>query len=301
MRRHLQELQHRAEVSKVIIRDNSIDDEGDTSSMRRKEPNRSKHCLIYITCRMPAIWCEISELCNLAYRCLTLHTLSSLTMTAPVTPKSILRMPNIECFPDIELLWLMNLFAHADGRSTCKLYAARVDSRNRAYLNSIYWRQDEVVRGHFEHCWFDNLIAFREAQAKYGRILRNTYYMVNLNVVHRETVDKENMLTVVPDGFWTDQDFMLRRLVNVVFAVDCTADVRAWTAIQNAIEKQTAALPSLRLLAVQVFRGACSSDDSEEMARFLAFSLRGLAKARCIVVEVHYLVRPVASVEALLL
>ena len=200
-------------------------------------------------------------------------------------------MRNLESFPENELLWLMNLFAHADGHSICRPYAARVEDRNRTYLNSVDRRQDEVAKRQIEHCWFDDPLAFQQAQDKYGRLFRYTYWALNLTVARGDAVGKKkNMLTVVADSVWMDQDFMLRRLINVVFTVDSTADIRAWIAIQDAIEKQTIALPSLERLAVQVFCSSSNGDTSEEMTRFLAFSLEDLAKARGIMVEVHCLV-----------
>lgn len=205
---------------------------------------------------------------------------------------SILRMPNIESFPDNELLWLMNLFAHADGFLNCRPYKARLEARRQRVIDGT-----RAQKRRFEACWFDNPYEFRDALVKRERIFQCTYHAVDLSVARRgQERETDSTARIVADSTWLGCSFMLHRIINLVITIDSATDLEKWIMIRNAIEEQITMLPALERLVVVEH---CRPGDvvSEEMSRFLVFALRDVVQARGLRFEVHSLVgrRPAAE------
>lgn len=179
-------------------------------------------------------------------------------------------MPNIESFPDSELMDLMHLFAHVDIRA---------------------WDPNAAGSQKLKRSWFADAEIFRQKQEVYERVLRYTYYAIYLSVDSRLVACQgQGMAKILVDSTWKDQPFLLGRVVNLVVNVQA-CDEAEWSAIQEAIGGHINMMPGLKRLALRVC-GDGGDGNVEEMIRFLVFRLRDLFKTRSFQVEVNCLIGP---------
>lgn len=187
---------------------------------------------------------------------------------------SILRMPNIESFPDTELLDMMHFFAHGEHR-----------------IRQISNFPSDEARSR----WFEDIAVSEQKLLLYKRVLRATCYHINIQLTHCNA-----SMRIVAQGTWMNSLFLLDQIVNAVFSVAVCAELTKWSAVRDAIEEQLETLPALNRLALRVCPRTNDHDDAwacEEMARFLLFAVADTAKEKGLKIEAHCRTGPAPAPE----
>lgn len=193
---------------------------------------------------------------------------------------SVLRMPNIESFPDSELTEMMHFFAHGQHR-TFESDTTSSQKNARRRLESTAERP--------RRRWFENADISEEKSSKYQRLFRFTYHTSTIRLVHYSAKHNgESTVQALADGLWLEYPYLLCHVINAVCTVELCEHMDEWTIIQEAIKHQVHSLPALERLDVRIITGP-DSQHSEKMSSFLESALANFvdAERQGLRVEVH--------------